>query len=240
MNKSKEPQQIGTSQISNHKMVEYIELPRNELIWIRWYTDNILFSSLLLMILISFRTSSYELIFALLLTMSPQINAYFVGPLGVNTIYIAQHYCQSQGTSVASIHSESEHANEMLVEFNKMQQQINTLVELQSDRIRNNDKSESEMDKVRIWMNDIVKLPQYSEIIIQNGYDDMESVADIILEDLCSMGVEKIGHRRKIIKNAKKLKEKKNMQQINRSMNNNDNDDNVHNMNQMYYQQPSY
>ena len=63
----------------------------------------------------------------------------------------------------------------------------------------------TEEDKVRVWMKGTVKLEQYTQILIDNGYDNMESIIDITMDDLQQMGVEKIGHKRKIYKNAQKL-----------------------------------
>ena len=66
-------------------------------------------------------------------------------------------------------------------------------------------KEESEEYKIRNWMENTVKLWEYSEILIENGFDSMDSIIDITIHDLNEMGIHKIGHRRKIFKYAQKL-----------------------------------
>eukprot|EP01084_Bolivina_argentea_P147362 257838_1 len=78
----------------------------------------------------------------------------------------------------------------------KMQQQINGL--LYNDILPQN-------ERVRIWLTETVGLEQYHDILVQNGYDDMENIADITQMDLMNIGIEKIGHRKKIIKYASKI-----------------------------------
>ena len=53
----------------------------------------------------------------------------------------------------------------------------------------------------------MVKLPQYFDILIENGYDDLESVGDVTMEELSQIGIDKIGHRKKILKHALLLKD---------------------------------
>eukprot|EP01083_Nonionella_stella_P058969 154356_1 len=60
-------------------------------------------------------------------------------------------------------------------------------------------------EKVRLWLKDEVKLPQYFDLLINDGYDDLEMIADITVDELVKMGVDKSGHRKKIIKYAQKL-----------------------------------
>merc|ERR1711933_717 len=56
------------------------------------------------------------------------------------------------------------------------------------------------------WLEDIVKLPEYYQILIDQGFDDLDSIADINNNDLKEMNIDKIGHRKKILKHAQKLK----------------------------------
>ena len=57
--------------------------------------------------------------------------------------------------------------------------------------------NESELE-VRNWLSDVVKLQQYADIIIDDGFDDMETVMTLTDDDLIKIGIEKRGHRRKI------------------------------------------
>ena len=63
----------------------------------------------------------------------------------------------------------------------------------------------ADQQKVRSWLTKIVKLPQYFQLLIENGFDDMECIGDLTLNDLKDIGMDKIGHRKKLIKYAQKL-----------------------------------
>ena len=62
-------------------------------------------------------------------------------------------------------------------------------------------------NEVKLWMERIVKLPQYYNVLQEQGFDDMESVQEMTMEDLREMGVDMIGHRRKIMKKVRELNE---------------------------------
>ena len=49
------------------------------------------------------------------------------------------------------------------------------------------------------WLNDIVKLPQYYNVLIEDGLDDLEIVKDLTQDDLIKIGVDKYGHQKKIV-----------------------------------------
>ena len=55
------------------------------------------------------------------------------------------------------------------------------------------------------WLKETVKLPQYYDILLQNGFDDMEFVKDITKEDLLGIGIDKLGHQKRILKCVAKL-----------------------------------
>ena len=54
--------------------------------------------------------------------------------------------------------------------------------------------------KVKEWLTNEVKLPQYFVALKGDGFDDMESVQDVTEDDLKAIGIDKTGHRRKILK----------------------------------------
>ena len=64
-----------------------------------------------------------------------------------------------------------------------------------------------EGEAIRLWLRDQVKLPQYFHVLVENGFDDMESIGDLEDAVLKEIGVEKVGHRRKIIKYKEKAME---------------------------------
>ena len=63
-----------------------------------------------------------------------------------------------------------------------------------------------EESKLKKWMENEVKLPQYVDLLMENGFEDMESMRDITMEHLREIGIDKIGHRLKLMKSVAKLK----------------------------------
>ena len=60
--------------------------------------------------------------------------------------------------------------------------------------------------KLKKWMHDVVHLPRYFELLKEDGFDDMESVQDLTDNDLKAIDITKTGHRRKLLRNAAKLR----------------------------------
>ena len=56
---------------------------------------------------------------------------------------------------------------------------------------------------VENWLKDKVKLSQYFQVFVEQGFDDLEHIKDITKEDLEQMGIDKVGHQRRILKQAK-------------------------------------
>ena len=63
-----------------------------------------------------------------------------------------------------------------------------------------------EAEKLRKWMRDEVKLPRYFNVLKDNGFDNMESLQDLTSWDLKEMGIDKMGHRRRIMRNVNMLR----------------------------------
>ncbi|XP_061575417.1 caskin-1-like isoform X5 [Cololabis saira] len=52
-------------------------------------------------------------------------------------------------------------------------------------------------------------LSQYYQVLVQNGYENIDFVSDISLEDLQEIGITKLGHQKKLMLGVKRLKELK-------------------------------
>eukprot|EP01084_Bolivina_argentea_P164979 286730_1 len=65
--------------------------------------------------------------------------------------------------------------------------------------------SGEQIKSVKIWLENVVGLPQYYLTLIENGFDDFESIRDINSNDLIEIGIDKLGHRKKIMKYASNL-----------------------------------
>ena len=63
----------------------------------------------------------------------------------------------------------------------------------------------TESGKVYKWLNETVGLPQYYDIFIENGFDDMEIISEMTVEHLKQIGIDKIGHQTKILKYAQSV-----------------------------------
>lgn len=59
--------------------------------------------------------------------------------------------------------------------------------------------------QVRLWMTNTVKLPDYTDLLMENGFDSLEMFQHLSLQDLTDMGIVKIGHKKKIFAEAEKL-----------------------------------
>eukprot|EP01083_Nonionella_stella_P313974 1129297_1 len=57
------------------------------------------------------------------------------------------------------------------------------------------------------WLTQKVRLPQYHDLLVQNGFATLELIIEITDEDLKMIGISKIGHARKFLKEIQRLKE---------------------------------
>ena len=62
-----------------------------------------------------------------------------------------------------------------------------------------------EQNKVKLWLEKEVKLSQYFGMFILNGIDNMDTVKLISMDMLNEFGIEKIGHKIKILHHIKQL-----------------------------------
>ena len=82
-----------------------------------------------------------------------------------------------------------------LTEFGKMGAGINI----------NDDETLDPKEKVQKWLEERVRLPQYFELFIKEGFDELDVIKAITKQDLTAMGIDKLGHQRRIIQNAEQL-----------------------------------
>ena len=69
----------------------------------------------------------------------------------------------------------------------------------------------AEQQKLRSWLEDTVRLPQYYEVLIENGIDDLETVALLAEEQLKEIGIVMLGHRVKLLNEMQQLKSNENI-----------------------------
>mmetsp|Transcript_167 Transcript_167/g.250 ORF Transcript_167/g.250 Transcript_167/m.250 type:complete len:149 (-) Transcript_167:154-600(-) len=65
-----------------------------------------------------------------------------------------------------------------------------------------------EKERVRRWLTKTVKLPEYIDLFMDEGYDDMVTVQELTDKELQEMGISKRGHRKKILIFAEQYKQR--------------------------------
>jgi len=64
---------------------------------------------------------------------------------------------------------------------------------------------ERETKQLKNFFHKILKMEQYYQLFVDDGYDDLESVMGIGMDDLESIGIQKNGHKKKILREIQKL-----------------------------------
>eukprot|EP01084_Bolivina_argentea_P275792 470436_1 len=77
----------------------------------------------------------------------------------------------------------------------------------------------------KTWMDMVVNLPQYFELFVDSGYEDLTYIENMQLseQDLIQIGIQKKGHRKKILQEIKKMKPKKDININSDTLNTNNN-----------------
>ena len=88
--------------------------------------------------------------------------------------------------------------DEMRKKMETMEQNIQNIMNMKSE---SNNKQNSKQEAVKKWLKDKVELPQYFDVFIENGFESLDIIKEIQSEqDLNQMGIDKLGHKRKIMK----------------------------------------
>merc|ERR1711902_341350 len=87
----------------------------------------------------------------------------------------------------------------LMNEFESMKQIINQLM-------LNNNNGNTEKEKMRLWLENDVKLPEYYDVLINNGIDELSVIKLITKDTLKDIGIYKIGHQMKILNQVNQLK----------------------------------
>lgn len=68
---------------------------------------------------------------------------------------------------------------------------------------------DNEDNEMVIWFRDKLKLPEYLDLFVSEGFDDLWVVADLTETHLKELGITKMGHRMKLLREIKKWKKKR-------------------------------
>ena len=85
----------------------------------------------------------------------------------------------------------------ILKEMEAMKKQINSLTL--------NDKDIDSESKLKLWLTDNVKCPQYFDTFIQNGIKDLSAVSKLNMERLKAMGIDEIADQMQLLNGILKL-----------------------------------
>ena len=108
-----------------------------------------------------------------------------------------------QNESFNHLQAEIANKNAEIHRLMKQNQKLLDLLNQRTDRSNANEVEHSFKD----WLSNTVKLPQYVDNFVEDGFDDMETITETMdEEDLRKMGVIKPGHRKKIMLFVKRLK----------------------------------
>ena len=89
--------------------------------------------------------------------------------------------------------------DKMLEEIKSMKQDIK--------KLSLNSEMDPEQQKLKSWLVEKVKLPQYFDTFINNGIEDLETASILTMEGLKAMGIEIVGHQMKILNQVGKLRQ---------------------------------
>merc|ERR1712176_544071 len=87
----------------------------------------------------------------------------------------------------------------------RLNEQINKLAQKNSQLIKEripslvNTTGDGKANEVQKWLCNIVQLPQYLDGFMEHGFDDLKTIVTMMDDDdLINIGVDKIGHRKRI------------------------------------------
>merc|ERR1712150_120304 len=87
-------------------------------------------------------------------------------------------------------------------ELKKIKKEINVLKKMM------NFDGNTDLYEVQLWMMNDVRLPEYTKLFVDNGFDNLDVIKAITFDDLELLGIDKLGHKKRIIQNVKLLKER--------------------------------
>ena len=91
--------------------------------------------------------------------------------------------------------------------INDIQLELN---EEEKNKDDDNNNEISEKDKIKLWLENTVKLPEYFDKFIEDGVDEFDTILLLDHNTLKDIGINKVGHRLKILNQINILKQKNN------------------------------
>eukprot|EP01084_Bolivina_argentea_P133446 235511_1 len=104
------------------------------------------------------------------------------------------------------LEDDEKNQNNITTQIENIKQDINFLKNNLNGNVKV-DKTLTKQQKLKVWLRDQVELPEYYDIFIENGVDDLSVVMLINMDVLQQMDIKKIGHKMKILHCVKLLKQ---------------------------------
>ena len=111
--------------------------------------------------------------------------------------------CGTIESLMETVHSLKEEIKGLNTQIDELR--VNTAAESTGD-IAVDGQQNSEIDALREWLRDEVRLPQYIDVFLKNGFENLSVIQPLGVNDLDEMGIEKKGHRLQIVLAIAKLK----------------------------------
>ena len=133
----------------------------------------------------------------------PRIQSLWSGLQGVvNNVNSMQSVVQQNASRIMAQKRKGDGVGDIRERMNRLEINVNRLL---NEGSHGDDKENSELVAVRRWMISVVKLPQYLDVFIENGFDDLSLIQMMRSNDLEDLGIDKKGHRLKIMREIDKL-----------------------------------
>lgn len=119
------------------------------------------------------------------------------------------NYCSDEKKEDITVEEFVDKIREMSEKLDTVSKKIDQLISDRNPKQESTISSDVKIDEdneVYQWLNDTVKLSEYGMVFIQNGYDKLLFVQDMDRIDLIDIGINKIGHQKRIIKCIETLK----------------------------------
>ena len=134
----------------------------------------------------------------------PRIQSLWSGLQGiVNNVNSMQSAVQQNASRIMAQKRKGDEVGDIKERMDRLEMNVNRLL---NEGSHGDDQENSELVAVRRWMISVVKLPQYLDVFIENGFDDLSLIQMMRSNDLEDLGIDKKGHRLKIMREIDKLK----------------------------------
>ena len=90
----------------------------------------------------------------------------------------------------------------------RLSTQPSTITSTTSEKKSMDNDNDYDDNEVALWLRDVVKYPQYISLFMDEGYDELFTIKESLTEqDLIEIGIDKRGHRKKIMVFVKRLRD---------------------------------